>query len=350
MSYRLTIEPLGQTVELRAGQTLLDAALRAGVWLPHACCHGLCATCKVQVRCGAVDYGQASPFALMDGERDDGKCLACCATADSDVVIEADIDEEPDALCIPLQDHEGVVERIADLTPTIKGIWLRVDGEVAFQAGQYLQLQVPGIDAPRAFSFANAPSQRGLVELNVRKVPGGAATGWLHEQLQLGDRLRFSGPYGRFFVRRSDPRPLIFVAGGSGLASPKSMLLDLLEAGDAREIHVFHGARNEAELYGAEALRELEGAHPNVHYVPALSESAGADWRGFEGFVHDALHDRFDGDFRGHKAYLCGPPPMIEAAIRTLMRGRLFERDIHVEKFVTAGDAPQACSPLFRNL
>ena len=89
MSYQLTIEPLGQTIEIEDGQTILDAALRAGIYLPHACCHGLCATCKVQVVDGEVDHGVASSFALMDFERDENKCLACCAMPESDLVIEA---------------------------------------------------------------------------------------------------------------------------------------------------------------------------------------------------------------------------------------------------------------------
>jgi phenol hydroxylase P5 protein len=97
MTYALTIEPLGQTIEIEEGQTILDAALRAGIYLPHACCHGLCATCKVQVTDGEVEHGEASSFALMDFERDEQKCLACCATAQSDLVIEAEIDEDPDA-------------------------------------------------------------------------------------------------------------------------------------------------------------------------------------------------------------------------------------------------------------
>jgi len=102
MTYELTIEPLGQTIEVEEGQTLLDASLRAGVYLPHACGHGLCGTCKVQVLDGEIDHGPISSFALMDFEREEGLCLACCATAETDVTIEADIDDEPDALNLPV--------------------------------------------------------------------------------------------------------------------------------------------------------------------------------------------------------------------------------------------------------
>ena len=109
MAYRATIEPIGETIEVEAGQTLLDAALRAGVWLPYACNHGVCGTCKVAVLEGEVEHNEASSFALMDLERDEGKTLACCATLASDIVLEADVEEEADALNLPVGDFIGRV-------------------------------------------------------------------------------------------------------------------------------------------------------------------------------------------------------------------------------------------------
>lgn len=353
MTYEVTIEPLGQTIEVEEGQNILDAALRAGIWLPHACCHGLCATCKVQVVDGEVDLGEASPFALMDMERAEGKALACCAIPQSDLTIEVEIDEDPDAKVIPLRDFEATVESIVDLTPTIKGIFLRVEEGLEFQAGQYINLYIPGLDEPRAFSIASAPSNSNLIELNIRKVPGGMATSWIHDYLEVGQALKFSGPLGRFFTRHSDPNAVIFIAGGSGLSSPKSMILELLENGDSRQITLFQGARNSSELYYQELFEELTQQYPQFRYFPVLSDELEAsDWQGERGFVHEAAIRIYDNDFRNHKAYLCGPPPMIEAAIRGLMRGRLFERDIHIEKFLSAADAANQAtrSPLFRNI
>lgn len=354
MSYMLTIEPLGATIEVEEGQTVLDAALRQGIYIPHACCHGLCGTCKVQVSDGDVDLGAANPFALMDFERDEGKALACCCTLQSDVTIEADIEEEPDAEVIPVRDFAATVTRIVDLTPTIKALHLALDKPIHFQAGQYVQLEIPGLGQSRAFSIANSPAaveKSGEIELNVRIVAGGAGTGYLHQQLKVGDRLRLTGPYGRFFVRHSAQRPMLFMAGGSGLSSPRSMIVDLLEGGCTLPITLVYGQRSREELYYDAEFRALAEQHPNFSYVPALSnEAEDSDWTGARGYVHDAAKAHFGGSFQGQQAYLCGPPPMVEACIGTLMQGRLFERDIYTEKFFSAADAQQVRSPLFRKI
>jgi phenol hydroxylase P5 protein len=339
MSYTVTIEPTGEVIDVEEGQTILQAALRQGVWLPFACGHGTCATCKVQVLEGDVEIGAASPFALMDIEREEGKVLACCATVQSDVTIEADIDVDPDFLGHPVADFSATVTAIVELSPTIKGLHLQLDRPMAFQSGQYINLDLPGIDGSRAFSLANPSGQDSEVELHVRLVEGGAATSYIHQQLKVGDQLQLSGPYGQFFVRGSQPGDLIFMAGGSGLSSPQSMILDLLAQGDSRQITLFQGARNVAELYNRELFEGLAREHGNFTYVPALSQATDdPHWQGFKGFVHDAAKAHFDGRFTGHKAYLCGPPPMIDAAISTLMQGRLFERDIFMERFLTAAD------------
>ena len=353
MSYQLTIEPLGQTLQVEDGQTILDAALRAGIYLPHACCHGLCATCKTQVTDGEIEHGEASGFALMDYERDEGLCLACCATLQSDVTIEAEIEEEPDARNLPVRDFEGTVSRIKDLTPTIKGVWITLDQPMPFQAGQYIGLHIPGEAASRSFSIASAPGSSTEIELNVRLVPGGKGTQWVHRQLKAGDRVRLAGPYGRFFVRQSahrdDKLAYLFLAGGSGLSSPRSMILELLQAGCEQPIVLVNGARSVDELYHHDQFSELARAHPNFSYVPAVSGDA-PEWAGAKGFVHEVAKAHFGNDFRGHKAYLCGPPLMIDACITTLMQGRLFERDIYTEKFISAADAQQVRSPLFKKI
>jgi len=351
--YEVTIEPTGETIEVEEGQTILAAALRQGVWLPFACGHGTCATCKCTLVDGFVEHGEASPFALMDMERDEGKFLACCATPESDLVIEANIDVDPDFKGYLVEDYQATVTALTPLSPTILEVTLELDRDMAFQAGQYVNINLPQVDGSRAFSIANPPSQANQVVLHVRRVPGGAATGYIHDTLKMGESVELSGPYGQFFVRSSDSQDVIFIAGGSGLSSPESMVLDLLEQGDGRNITLFQGARNVAELYHADKLQALADKHSNFTYVPALNEPAeDDDWQGFTGFVHEAAVAHFDGKFSGHKAYLCGPPLMIDAAITALMQGRLFENDIHMERFLTAADAQSAAtrSALFKRI
>lgn len=354
MSYQLTIEPLGATIDVEEGQTLLDAALRQGIYIPHACGHGLCGTCKVQVSDGEVDHGHANPFALMDFERDAGKTLACCASLQSDATIEADIEEDPDAQVIAVRDFHTTVSRIETLTPTIKAIFLKLDQPMHFQAGQYVQVVIPRVEGSRAFSIANSPAQvraTGEIELNVRMVVGGAGTTWLHQNLAAGDSLQVSGPYGRFFARKSAKLPLVFMAGGSGLSSPRSMINDLLEDESQQPMTLLYGQRTRAELYYDEAFRALAAKHSHFTYVPTLSnEPEDSDWTGARGFVHDVAKAHFGGNFAGNQAYLCGPPVMIEACISTLMQGRLYERDIYTEKFLSAADTNQQRSPLFKRV
>jgi phenol hydroxylase P5 protein len=207
----------------------------------------LCATCKIQVLDGEVEHGEASNFALMDYERDSGLTLACCATLQSDVTIETDIEVEVDAQNLPMQDFAGTVSRIESLSPTIKGLWIKLDDAagIRFQAGQYINLHLPGENTSRAFSLANPPSASGEIELNIRRVPGGQVTSWIHDTLQAGDRVKLSGPYGRFFVRKSAGLPHLFLAGGSGLSSPRSMILDLLDEGCTQPITLVYGARSQ---------------------------------------------------------------------------------------------------------
>lgn len=352
MSHSLTIEPTGEIVTVADGQTILDACLRSGVWLPHACTHGLCGACKVTVAEGEVDHGDASHFALMDFERDEGVTLACTATLQSDAVIEADVDDDPDAQRIPVRDFSGTVAALTDLTHDVKGVTITLpDSGLRFQAGQYVQVAIPGAGDNRSYSIASPPSQPTQLELHVRLLPGGKASTWIHRDLKVGDTIRLAGPYGRFFVRKSAAAPMIFLAGGAGLSSPKSMILELLAEGRGEEMLLIHGVRARRDLYDQDLFSDLASRHSNLTYVPVLSEPAPDDgWDGETGFVHQALQRRYDGNFSGRKAYLCGPPPMVEACVRALMQGRLFERDIFTEQFLTLDAAAKPRSAVFKRI
>ncbi|MCF7550859.1 NADH:ubiquinone reductase (Na(+)-transporting) subunit F [Pseudonocardia sp. WMMC193] len=336
-SFPISVEPLGRQVECRADQSILDACLRAGVWLPHACTHGTCGTCKVEIVEGEVEHNDASSYALMDFERSEGKGLICVATPRSAVTIEADVDAEDGIETHPVVDHVGTVARIDDCGTDIRRVVLDLDGQITFNPGQYVQVTVPGQGVTRSWSMANPPGESGRVELNIRLTPGGLATeGWVFRNLAVGDRLELAGPYGRFFLRPTREEPMVLIGGGTGLAPLKSIVRHVLASDQPRRMYLYHGARTEGHLYDRTVFEELEQAHPeSLSYRPCVSDEEVPGVR--HGLVTDAVERDFE-TLRGHVAYLCGPPPMVEAALKSLMRKRLFPRDIYREDFFDMSD------------
>ena len=138
-TYRITIEPVGAEVACREDQTVLDACLREGIWLPHACTHGTCGTCKAEIVDGEVDFGDASPYALLDSERAEGCALLCVARPRGDLVVEADVDVEQGVDVHPVRDHSGVVDSVADIARDVRRVTIDLDTPLAFNPGQYAE-------------------------------------------------------------------------------------------------------------------------------------------------------------------------------------------------------------------
>ncbi|MFV0459214.1 MAG: NADH:ubiquinone reductase (Na(+)-transporting) subunit F [Actinomycetales bacterium] len=350
-THTIRIDSLDREVECEESQNILDACLRAGVWLPHACTHGTCGTCKVEVLDGEVDHQDASAFALMDFERNEGKTLVCVATPNSDVIIDADVEAEEGITMHPVQDYVGTISAMQDCARETKRITIDLDTEITFNAGQYVQVRLPGDDGvTRSWSIASPPSSTRQIELTVKRTPGGRGTdGWIFKDLAVGDTISLAGPYGRFFARPLREKPMIMIGGGTGLAPLKSMVAYLLEEGIEDEIYLYHGGREAVDLYDVEFFRALEEEHSDVfHYRPCLSQEEGVDGTSF-GLVTDVIADDFP-TLRGHVAYLCGPPPMVEASMKMLMKKRLFPRDTYREDFFDSSDKATGGvrSPLMR--
>ncbi|MYZ06557.1 2Fe-2S iron-sulfur cluster binding domain-containing protein [Streptomyces sp. SID2999] len=349
-SYRVTVEPVGKEVLCREDQPILDACLRAGIWLPHSCTHGTCGTCKAEVLDGEVDHGGSSSFALMDFERDEGRTLLCCATPRSDVTIEGDVEEEEGVEHFPVRDFTATVVSLDDIATDTRRIVLGLDSDLEFNPGQYLQVAVPGKGVTRTYSMANAPSEPRRVELHVRRTPGGVATdGWIFSTLQVGDEIALAGPYGKFFYREARDEPAVLIAGGTGLAPMKSIIRRVLESDLRRTLVLYQGARTADQFYDRDFFAALAKEHPGrFDYRPCLSDEEHPD------FAHGTVLDVLDADrptLSGHVGYLCGPPPMVEAAMKLLMRKRLFPRDIYREDFLDERDKAQGSgvrSPLLK--
>jgi phenol hydroxylase P5 protein len=336
-TFTITVEPLGREVECREDQNILDACLRRGVWLPHACTHGTCATCKVQILEGEVEHNDASAFALMDFERNEGKALICTATPTSDVVLEADVEVEVGVEFHPVDDYVGTVVSMDDVARETRRLLIDLDKEMVFNPGQYVQVTLPGQGVNRSWSMANPPGQPKKIELQIRRTPGGLGTdGWVFKDLAVGDTVEITGPYGRFFLRDKRQEPAILIGGGTGLAPLKAMVRHVLEGAVDHRLYLYQGARTAADLYDVEFFRQLEEKFPDKFtYRPCLSDED------VEGTARGMVTDVVSADFptcKGHVAYLCGPPPMVEAALKTLMKKRLFPRDIYREDFFDSSD------------
>jgi len=228
------------------------------------------------------------------------------------------------------------VVALDDIARETRRLVIDLDHEMTFNPGQYVMIDVPGTDVTRTYSMANPPGEPGRIELQIRRTPGGLGTdGWIFRNLSVGDTVQLSGPYGRFFHRAARTEPAILIGGGTGLAPLKSIVRHVLETGLPQRLYLYQGARTQADLYDVEYFRGLESEYPDrFTYRPCLSQE---EWDGPSGVVTDVVAADFE-TCRGHTAYLCGPPPMVEAALKTLMRKRLFPKDIFREDFFDASD------------
>ncbi len=305
----LTFHPDRRTVTARFGETLLDAGLRQGIDLPYECRNGGCGVCKCTVLQGRVDPGLYQPSALSSEDLALGKVLLCCATALED----AEIEYRADPSAKPAGNYRARVVRMQRLTDDVMEIRLQLpEGEsLAFKAGQYLNIILDD-GQRRAFSFANPPHQAGLIELQIRLMPGGLFTTHVFSAMKVGDELSFEGPLGDFTLRESS-RPIVFVAGATGFAPVKSMVEDAFHRGLKREIHLYWGVRRLKDLYLPELPAGWAREHANFHFIPVLSEPETEDgWQGRTGLVHEAILEDFP-ELKQHEIYACGSVRMVEA-------------------------------------
>jgi CDP-4-dehydro-6-deoxyglucose reductase, E3 len=306
---------------VRAGETLLEAGLREGLALPYECRNGGCGVCLCTVLQGSVDHGVYQRSALPDASRARGQALMCCATPQSDLVIEVESAGGAPALRL----YQGRVERIERLAPEMIRLTLSLpDGErIAFAAGQYINVVLDD-GQRRAFSFANPPHDGGHVELHVRLIPGGRFTTHVFTGLRVGDTLDFEGPLGDFTLRES-ARPILFVAGATGFAPVKSILEDAFQRGVQRPMWLYWGVRQRQDLYLLDLAERWQREYANFHLVPVLSHATPEDaWTGRTGLVHEAMLADFP-DLSGHEVYVCGSVKMVEAAVPAFIAQGLAE-------------------------
>jgi propane monooxygenase reductase subunit len=253
-------------------------------------------------------------------------------------------DEEMLKSGVPIQTATTEVRAIEPLTHDIRRLELKLvdPPELAFNAGQYVDITIPGAQATRAFSMANTPATDDRLVFMIKLYPGGRFSSLLDGGLAAGDSLQVKGPYGVFVLREHSDGDLIFVGGGAGMAPIWSLLNSMAERGIDRKATYYYGARTRRDLYYLAEIAALEERLPSFRFVPALSEPEPGDgWDGETGLITEVL-DRREGNLADHEAYLCGPPPMIDAAIPLLQAKGCGEARIFYDKFtITASEEEQ---------
>lgn len=325
------------SITVRRGETILEAALRHGVAYPHSCQAGNCGACKSRLLDGEVTLRPHAPYALPDRDRAAGLILACRADPSGPCTVDwVHADEN---VLHPTRLLTCRVARIDHTARDTSRVFLDIDagGPFTFSAGQYAELTFAGCP-PRDFSMANRPNDLPL-EFHIRHYGPGGASHHVASNLAVGDPVTVRGPMGGCFLRELHTGPIIAVAGGTGLAPIWSILATALAKGMTQPIDLFIGVRDEPDIYLETELTATAARHANFRYTIVLSEPAAPTTRN-TGWLHDAVAATTQSDMSGHKAYVAGPPPMVDAVTRVLRTAGLNGSDLHADAFTPAVSSP----------
>jgi Na+-transporting NADH:ubiquinone oxidoreductase subunit F len=331
---QIDINDGSRMLEVKGGASLLTVLAEKDIFIPSACGgKATCGLCKVQVHSGAGPLLPTEEPYLSKKEQEDGFRLSCQVKVKQNLLIS--IPEE----LFNIREYKTRLERIDDLTHDTKGLHLALPGDelIKFKAGQYVQLYTKPYgkvkeEVFRAYSMASAPSDERHVDLIVRQVPFGLCTTYVHQELSVGDEVRITGPFGDFYLRGTSPE-LIFIAGGSGLAPIRSLIVDILEKELPFKMTFFFGAVALRDLYYLDFFTDLAQKHENFTFIPALSQPApGDDWQGETGLITEVV-DRHVAEGSDLEAYLCGSPGMVQACLDVLAKKKIPIDKIFYDKF-----------------
>ncbi len=324
-------------IALEPGQVVLEAALNAGIPYPFGCQSGNCGACKSMLIEGKVELADYSEFALTDEEKAQGLVLACRSMAEGDIEI-AWLEGEDIALHAQRR-LDCKVAKLERLTHDITGVTLEIEkgGPFAFTAGQFARVTFPG-QKTRDYSMASRPDEASLV-FHIRHMQGGHVSAYVANELKVGTPVAVEGPNGIAHLKEAHAGPIVAIAGGSGLAPIASIVETALHKGRRGPIHLYFGARDEQDVYLEDRFKALAAKHPNLTYHVVLSQAAGATQRR-TGFLHDAVASDFQ-SLDGAKAYVAGPPVMVDAVTPVLVSKKMRREDIHADAFYSEADKPK---------
>lgn len=323
--HRITFEPVNIEMEVGEDEKILDAAFRQGIHLMHGCREGQCSACKSYVLDGEIQMERYSTFACNDAEADEGYVLLCRAHAFSDCTIELlNFDEDELLGGVPIQEVTTRVSAIQPMTRDIVSLRLTAvePATYEFKPGQYADLTIPGTEEHRSFSMATTQSTPGEVEFLIKKYPGGRFSALLDGDLAVGDEIGLTGPYGSFTLKDGHVLPVVCIGGGAGMAPILSLLRHMNESESTRPVRFYYGARTADDVFYVDLIRTLGEKLRDFEFVVCLSESMPDDPSayGFQaefGNVTDVVARREEALAKA-EVYLCGPPPMVDAALEFL--------------------------------
>ncbi len=338
MTFQISVQPSGRQFTCEAGESILTAALRAGVGLPYGCKNGACGSCKGRLLAGSVEHGKHQERALSAAEEAAGSALFCCAQPQSDVTIEAR--EVLGAGEFPIKKvpaRVSTLERVSD-DVILLSLQLPATERMQYKAGQYIEFLLKD-GKRRSYSMANAPHTDALMSLHIRHLPGGLFTDHVFGAMKERDILRFEGPLGTFFLREESDKPMVLLASGTGFAPIKAIIEHAVHLKLTRPMHLYWGGRRPQDLYLHSLCEEWARTLPNFRYTPVVSDALPEDgWQGRSGFVHRAVMADLP-DLSGFQVYACGAPIMVESAQREFVaQCTLPEEEFFADSFTSEAD------------
>jgi len=343
MTFTVTVHPSNKVFSCEPNQSVLDAAMKAGIVLPYGCKNGACGSCKGTVLQGSVKHGPHQASTLTPAEQTAGLALFCCAYPQSDLHIQVRvISMAGDLLPKKMPARVASLERVAEDVMIVK-LQLPANENLQFFAGQYLEFLLRD-GSRRAYSMANPPHQNQQIELHMRHFPGGKFTdslfGNTQPQTKERDIVRIEVPLGTFFLREDTAKPIVLLASGTGFAPIKSIAEHIFfkRIHEQRQIVLYWGCRSKKDLY-LNTLAENWVRDYGINYVPVLSEAKPEDgWTGRTGLVHQVVMADFP-DLAGHEVYACGAPAMVESARRDFIQHcGLPAEAFFADSFISAAD------------
>ncbi|MGR6807678.1 CDP-6-deoxy-delta-3,4-glucoseen reductase [Sphaerotilus natans] len=337
MNFTVTVQPSGRQFEVARDEVMLPAAIRQGIGLPYGCKDGACGSCKSRLLEGRVIHGAHQLKALSAEEEAAGLILSCCATPQTDCVIESRQVTAADQFpVLKMPTRVMSIQRPAADVAVLK-LQLPANQSFQYHAGQYVEFILRD-GARRSYSMASAPElAQGVMELHIRHMPGGRFTDHVFGAMKEKEILRMEGPFGTFFLREDSPKPVVMLASGTGFAPIKALIEHMEAKGLTRPTVLYWGARKAADLYLRDWAEAAAARLPWLRFVPVLSEPE-AGWDGRTGFVHQAVMADLP-DLSGHQVYACGAPVMVQSAQRDFVAAcGLPEEEFFADAFTSEAD------------